>query len=149
MKNEIDTFPLIQAAVRNNKKIFLPRVEAVDIDSVQPNSEKQLNFYRVTSEELKHIELWPRSSFGIPEPVPRNRITPGDFPALIFTPGLAFDITGNRLGHGKGFYDRFFNGLKKQKGLEFTTTGLCLDIQIYPSVPVDQNDYKMDCVYHF
>ena len=52
-----------------------------------------------------------KSAFGIPEPidgieVPSNKID------VVFVPLLAFDAKGQRVGYGKGFYDRFLNECK-------------------------------------
>jgi 5-formyltetrahydrofolate cyclo-ligase len=63
---------------------------------------------------------------------------------LIFTPGLAFDRQGNRLGRGKGFYDRFFVVFE---GRKFHAEGLCMGIQVVPSVPVEKGDIKVHSVY--
>lgn len=62
---------------------------------------------------MKHILLQEntilkKSAYGIPEPVSGVEIPPG-VPDVIFIPLLAFDIKGNRIGYGKGFYDRFLS----------------------------------------
>jgi 5-formyltetrahydrofolate cyclo-ligase len=163
---EIDTLPLMEAALRDNKKLFLPRIE-------EQNQKSSLRFYRVTAKDLVSLDSavpplqdpffpdrggslfplnfssisdnpWEMNSFGIMEPVPKDPLAPADFPALIITPGLAFDRQGNRLGRGKGFYDRF---LKELKGLEYKAAGLCIDIQVVPAVPVEQWDRKVDFLY--
>ncbi len=57
---------------------------------------------------------------------------------LVIVPGIAFDHTKNRLGRGKGYYDRFF---KKYKPLKI---GVGFDFQLLDSVPVAKHDIKMD-----
>ena len=47
------------------------------------------------------------SDYGIPEPISGIEITSKQID-VVFVPLLAFDLKGNRLGYGKGFYDRFF-----------------------------------------
>lgn len=47
-----------------------------------------------------------------------------DFMDVYFIPGLAYDSHGNRIGYGKGCYDRFFTGLKEPKLI-----GVCYDFQ--------------------
>lgn len=54
----------------------------------------------------------PKNSWGIPEPTPQeqrvNCFEVGGLD-LIIMPGLAFDKQGNRIGYGKGYYDRFLD----------------------------------------
>lgn len=57
---------------------------------------------------------------------------------LVIVPGMAFDRNLNRLGRGKGFYDRFFEKNNTPK------IGICFDFQLIYSVPVSPNDVRMD-----
>jgi 5-formyltetrahydrofolate cyclo-ligase len=137
MKTEIDTLPLLKAALEDKKKVFLPR---------QEKDTNKIGFYRVLPQNFKDL---PRNCFwrersGIPEPLPAISLEPADFPALIFTPGLAFDRQGNRLGRGGGFYDRFFAELGTK---EYLSVGLCLEAQIVHAVPVDEWDKKVACLW--
>ena len=59
---------------------------------------------------------------------------------LCIIPGLAFDKHGNRLGKGKGFYDKFLPNINAVK------IGVCFDIQLLDNVPCDDWDKKMDLV---
>jgi len=61
-------------------------------------------------------------------------------PSVLVVPGLAFDREGNRLGRGKGFYDRY---LEKFKGVKI---GLCLNEQIKDAVPCEEHDVVMDYI---
>ncbi len=61
---------------------------------------------------------------------------------LVIVPGLAFDTTGNRLGRGGGFYDRFLRRLRRSA----TTVGLAFDAQVVDTVPADDHDFGMDVV---
>jgi 5-formyltetrahydrofolate cyclo-ligase len=53
------------------------------------------------------------SSFGIKEPVGAKEISASELD-LVLVPLLAADIAGNRVGYGKGFYDRFLSDLSPQ-----------------------------------
>ena len=139
LKSEINTLPLIETALNENKKLFLPRVEK---DKTKQSD--KITFYRINANDLHRLDSWSRSSFGIREPFPTEPLRPDDFPALIFTPGLAFDREGNRLGHGRAYYDRFFGEIKD---LVFTAAGLCMEPQLVPSVPVDEWDQKIDSLF--
>jgi 5-formyltetrahydrofolate cyclo-ligase len=53
---------------------------------------------------------------------------------LIIVPGVAFDIKGNRMGHGKGYYDRL---LEKGKA---PIIGLCFEFQLVEKIPIEPHD---------
>jgi len=139
MNSEIDTQVLVETAFKEGKKVFIPKVEG-----------EKLLFYPLLSPDGP----WSRGPFGIREPaafpaVPPYKTSEGkpalpeDFPALIITPGLAFDRQGNRLGRGRAYYDRFFAKLDEE-GMRYTALGLCMNFQIVPRVPAGENDKKMD-----
>ena len=127
MNCEIDTQPLLEAALKEEKKVFAPRVLSGN-----------LVFCRISSAEGP----WSKGPFGLREPVSGNG-EPADFPALVLVPGIAFDNTGNRLGRGAAYYDRFFAELDKDRK-EYFALGLCMDFQMARSVPVETHDKKMD-----
>lgn len=58
---------------------------------------------------------------------------------VVFCPGLAFDVSGNRVGHGEGLYDRF---LEKVTGA--VKVGLGFDFQIFEKIEAMEHDVKMD-----
>lgn len=80
-----------------------------------------------------------RGLYGIKEPVHPDFVD-FSFPDLILVPGLAFSEKGDRLGFGKGYYDRF---LSEAKGLK---VGLCYGFQIVPSLPSEPHDVRLDAV---
>ena len=135
MDTEIDTRPLLEAAFAEGKKVFVPRVDG-----------DRLDFYELKSlEEPLH-----RGALGIREPVSQEgkAVDIGSnecdaFPALIVCPGMAFDREGNRLGRGRGYYDRFFAELDGA-GKRYFALGLCMDFQLVDKVPVDVNDKRMN-----
>lgn len=91
--------------------------------------------------EFRGMEsLRPGDGFGIPEPV-GELFT--DYAAIdaIVVPGVAFDLSGNRLGRGRGYYDRIL----KQTATA-AKIGICFDFQLLPEVPVDALDVPMDLV---
>ncbi len=59
---------------------------------------------------------------------------------LIIVPGVAFDRKMNRLGRGRGFYDRFLPAISAPK------MGICFDFQLFDQIPSDGNDIKMDYI---
>jgi 5-formyltetrahydrofolate cyclo-ligase len=135
---EIDTSPLLEAALGDKKRVFAP-----------VSAGGRLRFHRV----LSPAGPWRQGAFHIrePEPAAPEFSGPGDFPALVITPGLAFDVRGNRLGQGGGFYDRFFADLAggfftgprsapRDSTPPYFSIGLCLETQIIPQVPVQAWD---------
>ncbi|WP_337844368.1 5-formyltetrahydrofolate cyclo-ligase [Thermus sp.] len=57
---------------------------------------------------------------------------------LVVVPGLAFDRQGYRLGHGQGYYDRFL------KGVRATTLGVVPEALLFPRLPRDPWDRRVD-----
>jgi|SRR5690554_1241025 len=93
-KKEIDTRYLMHILQGKDKSIVVSRVD-------------------FSSNEMKHFLLQENtalkiSKYGIPEPVSGIEISPETLD-VVFVPLLAFDQTGNRIGYGKGFYDRFLH----------------------------------------
>ncbi|GHU75927.1 hypothetical protein FACS189461_2870 [Spirochaetia bacterium] len=133
MKDEIDTQPLLEAALAAGKKVFAPKLRGPD-----------LQFIGVMAPEGP----WGRDSFGIRAPANSGPLLEAEhFPALIITPGLGFDKKGGRLGRGKGFYDRFFSALQSSpETSSFFALGLCMPPQILPEIPLEKNDLLMDAV---
>ena len=82
-------------------------------------------------------------AYNIPEPRDDalRPCEPEDIDLLI-VPGVAFDLKGNRLGYGGGYYDRFFSMLKPGVLL----VALVFDLQIEPEIPVDEWDRRVDMV---
>jgi len=54
----------------------------------------------------------------------------------------AFDRNGNRLGRGKGYYDRLLKKLPDR----INSIGLAFDFQVLPELPLEENDVPVDKV---
>jgi len=69
---------------------------------------------------------------------------------LVIVPGIAFDKLCNRIGMGKGFYDRFLGKLesfiKSNNTKIFLTVGVCYDFHIVNKLEVNSRDFPMDIV---
>ena len=105
---------------RHNKKIILPTVVGDDIIPV----------------ELAKNTGFAVGDFNILEP--QNEPYTGDYD-LIVVPGVAFDRNGNRIGRGRGYYDRFLC-----KHLNVKRIGICFDFQLVDEVPTEPNDIVMN-----
>ena len=62
---------------------------------------------------------------------------------MVLIPGLAFDAKGNRLGRGKGYYDRFLADPRMQLALK---VGVAWNFQVVSEVPVSAHDIPMDWI---
>jgi 5-formyltetrahydrofolate cyclo-ligase len=135
---EISTQSLLELAFIDRKQVFAPRIDGA-----------QLCFYRVPSPRGP----WTEGTPGIREPPREVPLAMEHFPALVVTPGLAFDRHGRRLGRGKGFYDRFLAGLDAgvlsgapaaggpaENRPGYFVCGMCLEIQLVDEVPAESRD---------
>lgn len=61
---------------------------------------------------------------------------------VVLVPGVGFDKRGNRVGQGKGYYDRFLHGVRA----DAVKIGLAFDCQLVNEVPHDQHDQQVDFV---
>lgn len=98
----------------------------------------------VSGNELKLHKLndkteFKTSPFGIEEPIGEN-FTDYAKIDLIIVPGVAFDRKCNRLGRGKGYYDRF---LPKTNA---TTIGVCFDFQLFDHIIAGEEDVRMNII---
>lgn len=121
---EVRLLPLLKAALAQGKRVALPRV-----------ANGQMRFFFIDS--LTDTVPGYR---GIREPAPF--CPPAEDPtALVILPGLAFDHSGNRLGYGGGFYDRFLS-----REPEHPTIALCYDFQVVEAWDTDEFDHPADRV---
>ena len=102
------------------KKIILPTVVGDDIIPVEYGKDT----------------AFAVGDFNILEP--QNEPYTGGFD-LIIVPGVAFDRKGNRLGRGRGYYDRFLC-----HHLDVKRIGICFDFQLVDEVPAEPFDIRMD-----
>ncbi|MBP6231292.1 MAG: 5-formyltetrahydrofolate cyclo-ligase [Paludibacteraceae bacterium] len=80
-----------------------------------------------------------KGAFAINEPTSETEAALSHMD-MIIVPGVAFDTNGNRLGRGKGFYDKLLCQQAKP------TIGLAYKEQIYESLPTEKHDIKLDMV---
>ena len=131
---EISAEPAIEKAWKENKHIYLPVISPYG---------NELFFAPYTKNckmKLNH--------FGISEPaVPINRCKRAHQLQLIFMPLVGFDITGNRLGMGGGFYDRSLHFRQHQQSWRNPRLiGLAHECQKLDNVPVEDWDIPVDGV---
>lgn len=117
----------------------LPTVEAID----RWSGFKNLFLPRVNGDELDILPYDPaklfHGAYNIVEPTGDTLVDVADID-LIIVPGVAFDRAGNRLGRGKGFYDRLLCNARAVK------VGVAYQCQIVESIPTDEYDIPMDLI---
>lgn len=123
LPEEVDTHPIIKKALDSGKKIYVPKIR----------DDYQMNIHEIFS--LNELE---KGQYNIEEPT-GDKCEQISFDIIII-PGIAFDLSRNRLGRGKGYFDRF---LKKTKGIKI---GLCFKEQLLSCIPHEEHDIMMDQV---
>ena len=135
MQKEVRTDEIINTAISETKTVGVPRMEG-----------NELVFYRIRTLEEKFI----LNDFGIKEPDPSWPVLDPSImdsqKLLIIAPGMAFDRRKNRLGRGKGFYDRFLLKVRKCHDLNISTVGVCFSEQLFEQIPVADHDQPVDGV---
>jgi 5-formyltetrahydrofolate cyclo-ligase len=76
--------------------------------------------------------------FGVREPAASCEEIPLNKFDLVLVPGVAFDLSGNRLGRGQGFYDRI---LAEASGIK---CGVAYDFQLLEKIPTEPHDAQVD-----
>jgi len=148
MDKEIDTEPILKAAFDSGKRVFLPRVVGSDIRMYETFGFQDIQSFGKS--KYGNIRE-PPSDYRDANKVPQPRAQAVDCGAelgLIVVPGLAFDDDCRRLGHGKGFYDRFLTALRSQRALKGLpmprVVGLALSTQRVTRVPTSSEDFVLD-----
>ena len=124
--NEVATNLIFDDARSAGRPVYYP---------VADPAAHSLDFHAVRSpDDLR------RGHFGVPEPGDGERFDPErDAPAVIFVPGLAFSLSGQRLGRGGGFYDRFL----ASTGQGVTAVGLAYSFQVLERLPQEPWDRRL------
>lgn len=148
MSNEVLSVLEITGKFNDAKRICIYNAISGEVDTRQIidkwSDVKEFYFPVVKGDDLviRKVEentSFEKSSIGIYEPIGSDF---EDFAKLdlIIVPGMAFDRKGNRLGRGKGYYDRFLSKTNT------TTIGICFDFQLFDNIPADEKDIKMDMI---
>ena len=129
---EVATHKMIEHAMALGKRVCVPCIERRQGVPVTLSRER-----RLIASLIKSLKDLQKGCLGILEPK-ENSLCPVDVREidLVITPGVAFDKKGNRLGRGKGYYDRFFSAIPKTT----PSIGLAYDFQVLPKLPILSHD---------
>lgn len=126
-RSEVDTIDMIKVSLNTGKLIVLPKVD---------KENNRLKLY-----EIKNMNEVARGYMWILEPfVSEDRLRDLDDIDLIIIPGAAFDIYGNRLGYGAGFYDMLLSKMEKK----IPIVAPAYEEQIVEKIPAEPHDIKVD-----
>ncbi|CAL59275.1 5-formyltetrahydrofolate cyclo-ligase [Mycoplasmopsis agalactiae] len=125
-KYETDTSKIIEWCLHNNIKVYVPKVledNKMVMTLIDNRTDYQLNLFNINeskSDILCNIEEID----------------------CVFTPLVAFDNSLNRIGMGKGFYDRFFS----ENNGNYLKIGLCFNDQLVEKIESETSDQMLDLV---
>lgn len=127
-KGEVDTTPIIDHLWQNNKHCFIPVIAP---------EQNQLSFHPYTPDTKM-----TKNRFDILEPSKLTKALPLTQLDLVITPLVAFDKACNRIGMGKGFYDRTFEDDSTRPPL----VGLAYDFQAVQTITPNPWDVPLTLV---
>lgn len=128
LADELDIWPVLELSLALGCTCALPAFDA----------EKKNYQARVLNSLATDIVT---GKFGVREPAAGCAEVPLDSFDLVLVPGMAFDVQGNRLGRGQGFYDRLLAVVSGVK------CGLGYDFQLLEQIPTEPHDAKVDFIF--
>ena len=120
LKCEVNTDKLISYCIKNRKILLLPVID-----------NGNMYFYKV-NDKTKYV----KSNFGIYEPVNSDIFLDKNKIDIMIVPGVCFDLYKNRIGFGKGYYDKYLIDSN------INTVGICFDSQI-TNKQITNNNYDV------
>ena len=124
--SEVDTLKIIEKALRDSKKIALPKCT---------DENGNMTFFYLPS-----LDYLVDGMYGIKEPCEDYIADDFTNTSLCIVPALSFDRCGYRLGYGKGYYDKFLSSFS---GI---TVGLCYEECLCDELPRDSYDKKVNYI---
>ena len=132
LPDEVETLSLIRELTEEDKKsVYCPVTQG-----------DEMEFYRISSvDDLKE------GNFHVLEPkslAERRLVLQNDVYYCMLMPGLMFDKKGNRLGYGKGYYDKYLARVFKDVNL--ITIALSYEAMVKDAIPAEETDWRADYV---
>lgn len=128
LADELDVWPLLEKLLKSPTVCALPAFDAAS--------------QSYTARRVKNLETDIfTGKFGVSEPLASCEEIPLNRFDLVLVPGMAFDVSGHRLGRGKGFYDRI---LAQASGIK---CGIGYDFQLLETIPTEVHDAKVDFIF--
>jgi 5-formyltetrahydrofolate cyclo-ligase len=128
LPDELDIWPLLEKFLAAGKTCALPCFDPAS----------QIYFARQIKNPVTDVVI---GKFDVREPASGGAEMPLEKFDLVLVPGVAFDLRGNRLGRGRGFYDRL---LAKTSGVK---CGVGYDFQLQEKIPAEPHDAPVDFIF--
>ncbi|MBI1976250.1 MAG: 5-formyltetrahydrofolate cyclo-ligase [Candidatus Omnitrophica bacterium] len=133
MEHEVETIRLMEEGLAAGKRIVVP----VILEEGKKSCSFSISEIR---DCLKEFEIGP---FGIRQPKPQFlQLVDPEVLEMAVIPGVAFGRDGHRLGHGKGYFDRFL----RQLSPDCLKVGIGFDFQLLPELPNEPHDIPLDVI---
>ena len=123
---EVDLMPLCERLLALGVRLYFPRT-----------SGEQMEFFRVRDLGKEFRE----GAFHVMEPVGNEIYRASEQPVTALVPGIVFDRRGNRMGFGRGYYDRYLSAHPK-----ITAVGICYEGQLCERLQPKPWDVPMDVI---
>ena len=120
--NEVRTDRILLETLESGRRLVVPRVEGGEL----------------AHHEIGALSELRAGAFGLLEPASSAPVVDPAEIDLVVVPGVAFDRSGNRLGLGRGYYDRFLAGVRAVKA------ALLYRMQLVEEVPAGEGDVPVD-----
>ena len=130
--SECSLKPLIALALQRGVDVYLPCVDS--------------RRCRLRFTALCALGWWRKNGYGILEYHSRKLLRPSQLD-VVLVPLLGFDVLGNRLGQGGGYYDRSFKFRSHRQSFKKPLLiGIAFEGQKCAMVPTNDNDVRLDAV---
>jgi 5-formyltetrahydrofolate cyclo-ligase len=129
-RTEVDTLNMIERSLAEGRKVVLPKVDKEGHD---------LMLFEITS-----IDELTSGYMGIPEPsvLSEDRKAGLDDVEVVIIPGAGFDMSGNRIGYGAGYYDKLLSGLTRK----IVIIAPAYEEQVVDEIPSEPHDIKVHVI---
>jgi 5-formyltetrahydrofolate cyclo-ligase len=132
VRSEVRTRHALPDTLKQDKKIVVPWCNdkgELELFHLESMDELAVGMYKILEPkpELRHM--------------PAKQLTATDLD-LVMVPGVAFDRTGARMGHGNGYYDK----LLQHARLDAPLVALAFECQLFPEIPTAEHDIFMDLI---
>lgn len=127
-RSELQTEEMIKMSIKMGKNVFVPIIlpECLNL------APSKIFDFDIELEKGKKGILEPKKEY--------LRLFPSENVDLIIVPGVAFDLSGNRIGRGFGYYDNFLRKVRSSAKI----IALAFEMQIVKKIFVDKNDIPVD-----
>lgn len=147
--SEISTEEILREALHLGKKVYLPKVIIHAVEKPEGrNHGGEATAAKSVEYEMKFYQIYDLDELiegykGILEPTGTSQeyvyYSADAEKTLMLMPGVAFDCFRNRIGYGKGFYDKY---LADKQELQLRTIGVGFQCQMVEEIPAEENDIK-------